>query len=99
MSGRGGVAEFELSSDTAGTVDRITRLEDDSRWHVATRVTASKGFAKSKLLINFILYICEKHRLDQTDEITERRSANMCFDAHRGTTQVKITSSGTMPAS
>lgn len=53
-------------------VDHLVRLDENPRWGVAKRVAASKGFAKSKFLMSFILYICEKHLLDQTDEITEQ---------------------------
>ena len=59
-------------------------LEEDPRWTVARRVAASKGFAKSKFLISFILYICEKHLLDQTGEITEQLIGEHVFRRPQG---------------
>jgi hypothetical protein len=83
MSRRQGGAEAEPPSGTA-IADHGLRLEEDSRWHVARRVAASKGFAKSKLLISFILYICEKRLLDQTDEITEQLIGEHVFRRPQG---------------
>jgi hypothetical protein len=83
MSRRQGGAEAERPSGTA-VADQVLRLEEDSRWQVARRVAASKGFAKSKLLISFILYICEKRLLDQTDEITEQLIGEHVFRRPQG---------------
>jgi hypothetical protein len=83
MSRRQGGAEAERPSATA-VADQVLRLEEDSRWQVARRVAASKGFAKSKLLISFILYICEKRLLDQTDEITEQLIGEHVFRRPQG---------------
>ncbi len=77
------LAEADRPSGTA-IGDHALRLEEDPRWHVARRVAGSKGFAKSKLLINFILYICEKRLLDQTDEITEQLIGEHVFRRPRG---------------
>jgi hypothetical protein len=71
MSRGRGFAEAEHQSGTT-VADHLVRLEEDPRWSVARRVAASKGFSKSKFLISFILYVCEKHLLNQTDEITEQ---------------------------
>jgi hypothetical protein len=59
-------------------------LEEDGRWQVARRVTASKGFVRSKYLTSFILYICEKHLLDRTSEITEQQIGEHVFLRPRG---------------
>ena len=64
--------------------DRLERLDVDPRWGVAKRVAASKGFAKSKFLISFILYICEKELLHQTDEITEQLIGEHVFRRPQG---------------
>jgi hypothetical protein len=64
--------------------DDPMRLDEDPRWKVARRVAASKGFAKSKFLISFILYICEKHLLDQTTEITEQHIGEHVFRRPQG---------------
>jgi hypothetical protein len=78
-----GVAKVERPSGTA-VIDHVVRLEEDPRWDIARRVATSKGFAKSKFLISFILYICEKHLLDQTDEITEQLIGEHVFRRPRG---------------
>jgi hypothetical protein len=71
-------------SSVAAVADDPGRLEEDPRWKVARRVAASRGFAKSKFLISFILYICEKHLLDQTSEITEQQIGEHVFRRPRG---------------
>jgi hypothetical protein len=76
-------AEAERLSGTA-VDDDFVKLEVDPRWCVAKRIAASKGFAKSKFLISFILYICEKQLLDQTDEITEQLIGEHVFRRPRG---------------
>jgi hypothetical protein len=63
---------------SAGAEDQV-RLEEDPRWQVAERIAASKGFAKSKFLTHFLIYICEKYLLEQTDEITEQRIGEHVF--------------------
>lgn len=74
---------FGQPSETI-VADDLARLEEDPRWKVARRVAASKGFVKSKFLINFILYICEKHLLDQTSEITEQQIGEHVFRRPQG---------------
>jgi hypothetical protein len=73
-------------AERLGTVvaDQLMPLEEDPRWSVARRVAASKGFAKSKFLISFILYVCEKHLLDQTSEITEQLIGEHVFRRPQG---------------
>jgi hypothetical protein len=83
MSRRRGFAEAERLSGMA-VADHLVRLEEDPRWAVARRVAGSKGFAKSKFLISFILYICEKHLLDQTGEITEQLIGEHVFRRPQG---------------
>src|ERR1700722_3236742 len=83
MSRSTGFAGAEEPSGAA-VADDPARLEEDPRWKVARRVAASKGFAKSKFLISFILYICEKHLLDQTSEITEQQIGEHVFRRPQG---------------
>ena len=61
-----------------GAEDQV-RLEEDPRWQVARRVAASKGFVRSKFLTHFLIYICEKQLLEQTDEITEQQIGEHVF--------------------
>jgi hypothetical protein len=65
-------------SSSADAEDQV-RLEEDPRWQLAERVAASKGFAKSKFLTHFLIYICEKYLLERTDEITEQRIGEQVF--------------------
>jgi hypothetical protein len=83
MSKSTGFAGAEQPSGTA-VADDPARLDEDPRWKVARRVAASKGFAKSKFLISFILYICEKHLLDQTSELTEQQIGEHVFRRPQG---------------
>jgi hypothetical protein len=83
MSRSTGFAGAEQHSGAA-VADDPARFEQDPRWKVAKRVAASKGFAKSKFLISFILYICEKHLLDQTDELTEQQIGEHVFRRPQG---------------
>ena len=61
-----------------GVMDQVW-LEEDPRWLTAKRVAASRRFVKSKFLAHFLIYICEKHLLEQTDEITEQRIGEQVF--------------------
>jgi hypothetical protein len=83
MTGWASFAEPEPPSETEIT-DHLARLDGDPRWHVARRVVASKGFAKSRFLTNFVLYICEKYLLGQTGEITEQQIGEQVFRRPHG---------------
>jgi hypothetical protein len=61
-----------------GVVGQV-RLEEDPRWQVAKRIVTSKRFVRSKFLTHFLIYICEKHLLEQTDEITEQQIGEHVF--------------------
>jgi hypothetical protein len=76
-------AEAEPPSETAAAI-QVAVLEEDERWHVAKRVASSKGFAKSKFLTSFVLYICEKYLLDQADEIAEQKIGEQVFRRPHG---------------
>jgi hypothetical protein len=75
--------EAEQPSPTAAA-NHVARLEGDPRWRLARRVAASRGFAKSKFLTSFVLYICEKYLLDQTGEITEQQIGEQVFRRPHG---------------
>jgi hypothetical protein len=78
-----GSAEAESLSETE-IADHLARLDGDPRWHVARRVAASKGFAKSRFLTSFVLYICEKYLLGHTGEITEQQIGEQVFRRPHG---------------
>jgi hypothetical protein len=49
-------------------------------WQLALRIVASKGFCKSELLQKFLLYVCERHLIGDTHEITEQRIGTQIFN-------------------
>jgi hypothetical protein len=49
-------------------------------WQLALRIVASKGFCKSDLLQNFLLYVCEQQLMGNTHEITEQRIGTQIFN-------------------
>jgi hypothetical protein len=71
-------ADSDEPLEQAVVVDRW-QLEDDPRWQVARRLTASRRFVRSRFLTSFILYICEKHLLGQTSEINEQKIGEQVF--------------------
>jgi hypothetical protein len=83
MSTGPGFAEAEHPSGNEA-VDSLPRLDEDPRWLVARRVSASKGFAKSRFLASFILYICEKRLFNLTSEITEQQIGEQVFRRPQG---------------
>ena len=46
---------------------------DDQRWQLARRIAASSSFARSTLLSNFLLYVCDRALCGKTDEISEHQ--------------------------
>ena len=51
----------------------------DPRWQLAQRIVASKSFAKSSFLINFLLYVCDRELRGKADEITEYQIGIQAF--------------------
>lgn len=70
-------------SETTAGAERVS-LESDPRWQVARRIAASRGFVKSRFLTAFILFICEKQLLDQTDVLTEQQIGEQVFQRPQG---------------
>ena len=81
--GSGRAMESGQPSEEKGGEDYKT-LADEPLWQVANRVAASKGFAKSKFLTNFILYICEMHLNGRSAELTEQRIGERVFERPAG---------------
>ncbi len=73
--GRSAVVEHEdRFSETT------TLLETDDRWRVAKRAVASRHFARSPLLSNFLLYIVAETIQGRSDQITEHEIGVHVFD-------------------
>jgi hypothetical protein len=73
--GRSSIAELE---DRLG--ESATELEADERWTVAKRAVASRHFARSPLLSNFLLYIVAETIHGRSDQITEHQIGVNVFD-------------------
>ncbi|HZQ43575.1 MAG TPA: hypothetical protein VFA99_10000 [Acidobacteriaceae bacterium] len=67
-------------------------LESDERWQVAKRAVASRHFARSPLLSNFLLYIVAETIQGRSDQITEHEIGVHVFDrpAHYRTLEDNI---------
>lgn len=55
-------------------------MQDDPRWQLAQRVVASRHFARSPLLSNFLLHIVAETIAHRTSEITEHQIGVQVFD-------------------
>lgn len=55
-------------------------FDDDPRWCLAQRVTASQAFVRSRLLSKFLLYIVAETLADRQNEITEHQIGVHVFD-------------------
>jgi hypothetical protein len=60
--------------------DSTTELEADERWNVAKRAVASRHFARSPLLSNFLLYIVAETIHGRSEQITEHQIGVNVFD-------------------
>jgi hypothetical protein len=71
-----GVTQFSgasVAGSETGSNQPSVDLEQDPRWQLALRITASKSFAKSTLLTKFLLYVCERELTGRADEISEQQ--------------------------
>lgn len=60
--------------------DSTAELEADERWNVAKRAVASRHFARSPLLSNFLLYIVAQTIHGRSEQITEHQIGVNVFD-------------------
>jgi hypothetical protein len=80
--GSGSVGGSGQASEDRGGDRKL--LAEEPLWQVANRVATSKGFAKSKFLTNFILYICEMHLTGRAHELTEQVIGERVFERPAG---------------
>jgi len=59
-------------------------LDNDRRWQLARRIAASSSFARSTLLSNFLLYVCDRALSGKTDEISEHQIGVHVFGRRPG---------------
>jgi hypothetical protein len=45
---------------------------DDPRWRLAQRIAVSRSMGRSPLLSEFLLYICDRHIRERSDELSEQ---------------------------
>ena len=57
---------------------------DDPRWQLARRIADSGGFARSRLLADFLLFIVDRHIRQRTHEITEQQIGILVFGRAEG---------------
>jgi len=55
------------------------QFAEDPRWLLAQRIVASRTFAKSSFLINFLLYVCDRELQGKSSEITEYQIGIQAF--------------------
>lgn len=76
--GRSAVVEPEVRSNHTPTA-----RDTDERWQVAKRAVASRHFARSPLLSNFLLYIVAETIEGRSEQITEHEIGVNVFDRPR----------------
>jgi len=57
---------------------------DDQRWQLARRIAVSSSFARSTLLSNFLLYVCDRALSGKTEEISEHQIGVHVFSRRPG---------------
>ncbi len=62
----------------------LTSLSGLMEWRLVQRIAASRGFSKSELLKNFLLYVCERSLTGDVQEITEQRIGIRIFGRPEG---------------
>ncbi len=66
---------------SAGEHIPLTTLPE---WQLVQRIAVSRGFSKSELLKNFLLYVCERSLTGDAQEITEQRIGIRIFSRPEG---------------
>ena len=57
---------------------------DDGRWELTQRIAASGSLGRSRLLVDFLLYIVDRHVHDRGEEITEQQIGVRVFGRAEG---------------
>lgn len=78
-SPRSRTGDFSLRPD-APTSSR----EDDPRWQLAERIAASSSLGRSRLMVDFLLYVVDRHIHNRSDEITEQQIGVLVFGRPEG---------------
>jgi hypothetical protein len=69
------MAITENSAQGASAIARVSAsdLRESPEWQLVQRIVASPTFARSALLTNFLLYVCDRKLQGREDEITEHQ--------------------------
>jgi len=57
---------------------------DDPRWQLAQRIAASSSLGRSRLMVDFLLYVVDRHIHNRSDEITEQQIGVLVFGRSEG---------------
>lgn len=57
---------------------------DDPRWQLALRIAASSSLGRSRLMVDFLLYVVDRQIHDRSDEITEQQIGVLVFGRPEG---------------
>jgi hypothetical protein len=57
---------------------------DDPRWQLALRIAASPSLRRSRLMVDFLLYVVDRQIHDRSDEITEPQIGVLVFGRPEG---------------
>ncbi len=57
---------------------------NDPRWQLALRIAASSSLGRSRLMVDFLLYVVDRHINDRSDEITEQQIGVLVFGRPEG---------------
>ena len=57
---------------------------DDPRWQLALRIAASPSLGRSRLMVDFLLYVVDRQIHDRSDEITEPQIGVLIFGRPAG---------------
>ena len=77
------VVEFAPPSSSVDATSTHTHA-GDPRWELVRRIVASGVLRRSRLLVEFLLYIVHCHLRDRTDEITEQQIGIRVFGRAEG---------------
>jgi len=75
----GGIPRVKAAATTG-----VVAHTEDPRWQLAQRIAASGSLGRSRLLIDFLLYIVDRHIRDRAEEITEQQIGILVFGRAEG---------------
>jgi hypothetical protein len=77
-------AKGELRPQAALSKIDLHGICGDPRWELAQRIAASRSLGRSRLLSNFLLYVCDCHIRGESSKITEQQIGVRVFGRREG---------------